>query len=208
MYVVRPSLLAMYLLSFLFVSMIRAFVGPADDSESVATGPDMSDLPDIPLSEALGLLVADLRSGQIVYRLSHVQSVIAQLFRAIGQAGHVYDAQDIDPYFRAVYKWFIGQDEDIQPSADALRSFWERYSKESRMLALFECMEKLKRVNDAHTEALEEFTEAATSFREGVIRMDDDAFQTAHQKLTIISREAVRFTELARAAAEARKFSD
>ena len=123
MYVVRPSLLAMYLLSFLFVSMIRAFVGPADDSESVATGPDMSDLSDIPLSEALSLLVADLRSGQTVYRLSHVQSVIAQLFRAIGQAGHVYDAQDIDPYFRAVYKWFVEQPEAIRPSSATLRGF-------------------------------------------------------------------------------------
>ena len=188
--------------------MVHGFVGPADSSESLATGPDMSDLPDVPLSEGLALLVADLHSGATIYRLTHVQSVIAKFFRAVGQLDHVYDAKAIDPYFCAVYNWFRGQPDAVRPSSETLREFWKRYSKESRELALYECMEKLKRIREAHTEASTEFTEALHAFMRGVITLEHEPYTIALEKLTVLNRELGHFTQAASVAAKAREFSN
>ncbi|KAI1785009.1 hypothetical protein LXA43DRAFT_1066311 [Ganoderma leucocontextum] len=153
---------------------------PAPPGLAALPGLALHDLSNPPVDVELDRFVRELHSAGYHYDLSRVPDVIDEFllrFRALHM--RFVTCVDLDDYFRATYRFLLGQPEGERASPNVLRKFWEDYSCTSRQQVFDNACEDLRVAEEEHREVYDRYRAILLSCVRGDITAEDDEYKTA-----------------------------
>ncbi|KAM5530016.1 hypothetical protein V8D89_016316 [Ganoderma adspersum] len=163
----------------------------------------MSDLPHVIQLSKLTRFVEELHSTEVSFHPSQSDSITDEFLRTVNHVCEIYNASDMDVFFRAVYKFFKRQVDESQPLPEGLQRLGKTYSKVSRTRALLNCMSRLQDAQHVYNEVQETYYEKVQALLREEIHAHDAAYLKVFSNMRESSRDLGMFTKLAGVAAEA-----